>query len=166
MHSLARPGLWGLSASDVMLCHDSACSHWSQHSHWQNIIGQTYVSVMLVLTPMTLKTSYDNEVKKDYLLFSLSKHKSCCMFVVMCSTYGNIILILRTQTQIILFALWDILISNFSLPLAARWDAGQDKSAQPGFGSKAKILNSNLLWNGSNLKFSTLAGLGQSVGAD
>ena len=77
----------------------------------------------------------------------------------MCSTYGDIILILYTQTQIILFGLWDILISNFSLPLAARWDAGQDKSAQPGFGSKAKILNSNLLWNGSNLKFSTLAGL-------
>lgn len=57
-HALPGPA-WplhsGLTASDVMLCHDSGDSHWSEYSHWQNVIGQTYASVMLVLPPMTLQ---------------------------------------------------------------------------------------------------------------
>ena len=49
----AWPQLGGLSASDVMLRHDPAHSHWSEDSHWYTVIGQSYGSVMLVLPPMT-----------------------------------------------------------------------------------------------------------------
>ena len=62
-----------------------------------------------------------------------------------------------TKLDIIALQGW-FLISVSLFPLGC-WPG---ESAQPGFGSKAKILNSNLLWNGTNLKFSTLAGLGQS----